>query len=69
MTAWTSLYHVMTEAKKEFTPREQALYEFMVVFSQHEKEMLDKLVDWYPDSAKRLAKGIVKTQEMARLLR
>ena len=59
----------MTEPKTEFTPQEHALYEFMCMFSLHEKEMLQKLVDWYPKAARDLEKGLCATREMARLFR
>ena len=55
--------------KTEFSPQEKALYEFMVYFSLHEKEMLTKLIDWYPQASKDLEKGLGKMRDMARLLR
>ena len=55
--------------KTEFSEQEKALYEFMVMFSLHEKEMLQKLIDWYPQASKDLEKGLSKMREMARILR
>jgi hypothetical protein len=66
---WTFLRHVMNQPKTEFTPQEKALYEFMLFFAANEKEMLNKMVDWYPQVARDLEKGLSRTREMCKLLR
>lgn len=59
----------MDQPKTEFTPEEKALYEFMVFFSLDSDSMVRLLVEWYPQAAKELEKGLSRTRSMAALLR
>ncbi len=45
------------------------VYEFMVMFSLHSREMMAKLIDEYPQSAKELEKGLSSMRQMQKLLR
>jgi len=45
------------------------VYEFMVMFSLHSREMMGKLIDEYPQSAKELEKGLSSMRQMQKLLR
>jgi hypothetical protein len=55
--------------KTEFTPEEKALYEFMTFFSINEKDMVAKMLEWYPQASRDLEKQIGNMREMARLFR
>jgi hypothetical protein len=57
----------LSEPKIEFSDQEKAVYEFMVMFSLHEREMLEKLIVWYPKGARDLEKGLAKMRETQRL--
>ena len=67
MTASTSSSAV--SPKTEFTPEEKALYEFMTFFSINEKDMVAKMLEWYPQASRDLEKQIGNMREMARLFR
>ncbi len=63
-------------SQSEYTPVSQdhaimdkTLQEFVIMFSLNQREMVNKLVDFYPDTAKDLQKALDQTRAMARMLR
>jgi hypothetical protein len=48
---------------------DKTLQEFVIMFSLNQREMVNKLVDFYPDTAKDLQKSLDQTRAMARMLR
>jgi hypothetical protein len=63
-------------SQSEYTPVSQdhaimdkTLQEFVIMFSLNQREMVNKLVDFYPDTAKDLQKSLDSTRAMARMLR